>query len=456
MKKFLTAVILSASFIFFGCQEIENVAVDNIYTDTAMPVQSSSETTTEISAPYIPASETAELLSYQNLNFDIDEDFLYWCEYSFNNGMTEQLYNALQNNQYSYDLWYSLTGNTLNALYDLYYETYKSDDNVIYLGNNGSDSFSLGFTGDISLADNYVVMQYCLQQQNGIYDCLSPDLIDIMKSQDIMLVNNEFPYSDRGSPMVGKQWTFCAKPERVQILNELGVDIVSLANNHCYDYGEDAFNDTIDTLNNAGIPFVGAGKNIDEAKKPVYYIVNGFKIAYVSATKAEKYILTPEASENSGGVLRTYDPTVFNEVIADAKSKSDYVIAYVHWGTEMSNYFEQSEHDMGCSYIDNGADLIIGAHPHRLQGIEFYNGKPIVYSLGNFWFDDYDVDTGILEVKLDNSLTPELYFRPCIQKNCTTTLVENTDDGNRIIDFMKNISNNIDIDYSGRIYDCNE
>lgn len=87
------------------------------------------------------------------------------------------------------------------------------------------------------------------------------------------MLNNEFSISDRGSAIPGKMYTFRAKPERVKILNELGADIVSLANNHVYDFGHEAFEDTIDIIRNAGITTVGGGRNSNEAEKVVYYVV---------------------------------------------------------------------------------------------------------------------------------------------------------------------------------------
>ena len=102
------------------------------------------------------------------------------------------------------------------------------------------------------------------------------------------MINNEFPYSSRGIPTEGKQFTFRARPESASILEEMGVDIVSLANNHAYDYGEDAFLDTLDTLAGIGMPYVGAGRNLEEASKPVYFIAGDIKIAIVSATQIER------------------------------------------------------------------------------------------------------------------------------------------------------------------------
>ena len=101
-----------------------------------------------------------------------------------------------------------------------------------------SYSFVLSFAGDINFDENWSTMKYYNTVENGIYDCISPELLQIMKDADIMCLNNEFTYSTGGKPLDNKLYTFRAHPSRVNILREMGVDIVGLANNHAYDYGE--------------------------------------------------------------------------------------------------------------------------------------------------------------------------------------------------------------------------
>ena len=316
-------------------------------------------------------------------------------------------------------------------------------------------SVTLGFAGDICFADPEQVMVRYREKGNDISKCIDPEYIKIMNSMDIMWINNEFCYSDRGTPMPGKAWTFRSDPKNVSILKDLGVDIVGLANNHCFDYGEDAFFDTLTTLKNAGIPYIGAGKNIKEASSPVYLEAGGIKIAYVAATRAEKYILTPEAGENSPGVLRCYDTKRFVEEIKEARANADYVIALPHWGTERSTVLEKAQTSSGREYIDAGADVVIGAHSHCLQGVEFYKGKPIAYSLGNFWFDDSTEDTMVLEVDITGTkgspLNTTLTIHPGTQKDLTTTMAGSDKERTRILSYMESISNNIKIDSTGRV-----
>ena len=251
--------------------------------------------------------------------------------------------------------------------------------------------------------------------------------------------------------MAGKAYTFRAAPENTALYRTLGVDIVSLANNHAYDFGKDAFLDTLDTLKKYNVASIGAGRNLEEAMTPVYYLVDGRKIAFVAATRAEKNILTPAATQTESGVLRCYDPTLFLETIKEAKANSDYVIACIHWGTERSHGLEDVQQETAYQYIDAGADLIIGGHAHRLQGIEYYKGKPIFYNLGNFWFDHYDIETGLVKMELYADGTSQFTFLPAWQKNCVTTYELGTKKGNTILEHVESYSINVDIDENGVI-----
>jgi poly-gamma-glutamate synthesis protein (capsule biosynthesis protein) len=231
----------------------------------------------------------------------------------------------------------------------------------------------------------------------------------------------------------------------------MGVDIVSIANNHVYDYGDDAFLDMLSHLKEYDMPYVGGGINRDEATKPYYFIANGYKIAFIGATRAEKYILTPEATENSSGVFRAYDPTLLLETISEVKKTSDFVIVLIHWGREDSHKLEDVQVETGKKYIDAGADLLIGTHAHVLQGMEFYNNKLIAHNLGDFIFNRETKDTGILSVTINNDGNMSYEFVPCYQNKFKTTLL-NGSDKLRVINNMRSYSINTIFDDSGRFY----
>lgn len=301
---------------------------------------------------------------------------------------------------------------------------------------------TLAFGGDICFHDDFSNMNAYRSRTNGIFDCISSDLMNEMQQSDILMLNNEFPYSNRGTPTPEKTYTFRSKPENVSILHDMGADIVSLANNHAYDYGPDALCDSIDILNEAGIPFVGAGKNLDEAKKPVYFTINNQVLAYVSATQIERLANpdTKEATATTPGVLRTLDPTCFLEVIKEAEANSDFVIVFVHWGSENTDVVEASQRELATKYVEAGADLIIGGHTHCLQGMEYINHVPVIYSLGNFWFNSKTMDTCLVKVTLNSKSKIEQFkILPCIQENCSTRLADPMEQA-RILTYMQSIS----------------
>ncbi len=328
------------------------------------------------------------------------------------------------------------------------------DENKIYSMKAASpDETVLVFVGDICFHDGYSNMGALRDRGGAISTCVLPEVLAGLQAADIFMANNEFPYSDRGTPTADKQYAFRSKPSNVNLLHDMGVDIVSLANNHAYDHGPDALTDTVNILTEAKVPFVGAGKNIDEAVKPAYIKINGMTIAYTGATQIERTANpdTKEATADSPGVLRTLDPTRYLKVIEEADANSDFTIAYVHWGSENTDLVEASQRDLAKKYVAAGADLIIGDHSHCLQGLDYVEGVPVIYSLGNFWFNSKTVDTGYLRVILDKEhAIKSVQFVPCVQENCKTRLAED-DKKKAILDYMQGISNYASIDEDGFI-----
>lgn len=314
--------------------------------------------------------------------------------------------------------------------------------------------FTICFAGDINLDENWCTTLFLNQQENGIHDCISEELIEHMQQADIMCLNNEFTYSTGGSSLPGKLYTFRANPERVTILQELGVNLVKLANNHVYDYGKQALLDTFDTLEEAGISYMGAGRNLEEAMEPVYMELDGRTVAFVAASRAEKNKMTPQATENEPGILRCYDTTLFLETIAEAKEHADFVLAYVHWGTEYSYELEEVQLTTGKEYLDAGADVVIGAHSHCLQGMEYYEGKPIIYSLGNYWFNEKTLDTMLLDLHFygnDEESHLEVQVIPAVQSGYRTQIVTEAEEQEHIYSFLEDISVNVEIDEEGKV-----
>lgn len=316
----------------------------------------------------------------------------------------------------------------------------------------GEYDFTVCFAGDISLAEGAVTTERMDSSGQGIYDCISPELMEHMTGADIFCLNNEFTYSLRGEPLSGKAYTFRAQPQRAEVLLQMGVDVVSLANNHVYDFGRDAITDTFDTLQAYDISYFGAGANLEEAMQPIYMTVDDKVIAFVGASRAEKNKMTPQATENKPGILRCYDPELFMQVIKEADANADFVLAYVHWGTEYSHELEEVQLTTGKEYLDAGADVIIGAHSHCLQGMEYYGDKPIIYSLGNFWFNSRTLDTMLLQLHFwgnDEERQLEVNVIPAIQQDAQTRAVTDEKERERIFDFLEEISVNVEIDAQG-------
>ena len=348
------------------------------------------------------------------------------------------------------------------------------DVNKIYSKQTANpDEVVMRFVGDVCFFDGFSLMGAFRDRGSNIANCIDANLLTLMRDADIFMLNNEFCYSERGTPIEGKKYAFRSKPSNVTILADMGVDIVSLANNHAYDWGPDALSDTVDVLNNAKVPFVGAGKDIYEAMRPAYFKANGKTISFVSATQIERLGNpdTKEATENSPGVLRTLDPEKACRVIQNAKENSDFCVMYVHWGSENTDLVEASQRELAKKYVESGVDLIIGDHSHCLQGVDYIDDVPVFYSLGNYWFNSKTVDTGIAEIVLatnkddnsqndssqgETSLQDEaddsVYiksakFIPAIQRNFSTSIVDGSEK-ERILSYLQGISNYAEIDLS--------
>ncbi len=319
-------------------------------------------------------------------------------------------------------------------------ETFEEDTKDI------SEETVMVFAGDVYLSD-YVLNKYNKKDIDGI---LSKDLQAEFQNSDIAMVNEEFPFSKRGTAMKDKQYTFRIDPKWVQILSDMNVDIVTLANNHSLDFGEKALLDTFDTLNAAGISYVGAGHTIDEAKETKYFETNGKTIAILGASRV---IPVPEwnAGTNKAGLFTTYDPAALVTEIKTAEDQSDFVVVYVHWGIERDTKPKDYQRNLAKQYIDAGADLVIGSHPHVLQGIEYYKDVPIVYSLGNFMFYNSIEQTALLKAVVNENNELKLQLIPCKASDARTFIVDNTKAKEKFYDYITKISYDISFDENGFI-----
>jgi poly-gamma-glutamate synthesis protein (capsule biosynthesis protein) len=388
--------------------------------------------------------------------YPVDESFLLWVAANYGESVIERLAANVQSEQADNSVWYDLTGSTIHVLWllycrDLNYSSYLFS-NVTWVDCADETDITMDFIGDINFSEDWYTTTALDERGGELESCISPEILEELNSADITVANNEFSFSTRGTAVAGKKYLFRANPERVSYYGSMGVDIVTMANNHTWDYGEEAFLDTIDTLNNAGISHVGAGANLEEAKTIRYLVANGRKIAIVSATQIEKFhTYTQEAGENSPGVLKTLDPEIFLEVIREAKENSDYVIACVHWGTEGNLYPDADEQTLAEQYVEAGADIVIGGHAHRLQGISYIDEAPVIYSMGNFWFSTGDLYTTILQVTINRFGELSVRFLPCEQKDLTVSLLTN-EEADDFYEYLADLSYGIGIDENGIVW----
>lgn len=301
------------------------------------------------------------------------------------------------------------------------------------------------FSGDILLS-SYVLNNY---DNNGMSGMISEELSAEMQKADITMANQEFPFSARGTQAQDKQFTFRVDPSYVKILQGMGIDIVTLANNHALDYGTEALSDTFQTLDGAGIAYVGAGDSKERAARAYVTEMGGRIFGFLAASR-----VIPEVGWNidnrQPGLLCTYDSAALCQAIRKAKETCDYVAVYVHWGIERENTPQDYQRQLGKAYIDAGADIVIGSHPHVLQGIEYYNGKPIVYSLGNYIFNREIGSTLLLKAIVSPENETTLQLIPAYAAGAKTQKMDEIK-GAELYKFMEEISYGISVKEDGTV-----
>ncbi len=243
-------------------------------------------------------------------------------------------------------------------------------------------SITISAAGDCTLGtDEYFNQSTSL---NAYYDSNGPEYFfrnvkSIFEADDLTIVNMEGTLTEETARQ-DKTYAFKGPAEYTQILTDGAVEAANLANNHSHDYGDQSYTDTIEALDAAGITNFGY-------ERTAVMDVNGVKVGLVG---------TYELAEGMG-----CEDEMISNIKAVEEQGAQIVIVSFHWGIEKENYPTENQVNLAHSAIDNGADLVLGHHPHVLEGIEVYNGKNIVYSLGNFCFggnsNPSDKDTMIFQ-----------------------------------------------------------
>lgn len=243
-----------------------------------------------------------------------------------------------------------------------------------------NDSVSIVFVGDIMLADTPgQVIRHGgdpFRQVDGL-----------LSSADIRIGNLECTVATGGRPEAGKVFTLRAHPRVLRVLGR-HFDGLSLANNHSGDFGPAAFAEMIGHLERADIGFFGGGRTLADAHRPLIVERHGIRIAFLGYNEFMPRRF--EADEDKAGVAWSEDAQVrFDIANARQREGADVVIPVMHWGWENEAVANDRQRALARLMIDAGADAIVGGHPHVVQDIEIYRGKPVFYSLGNFVFDGF-------------------------------------------------------------------
>lgn len=221
--------------------------------------------------------------------------------------------------------------------------------------------------------------------RNG-YDFAFDATRDILSAADLAVGNLEAPLTDSEDEYIDKRFRFKVPPRAVDALKRAGFDVLTLANNHMVDFGHQGVIDTVSCLREAGMQCSGAGADIDQARQAAMVDVDGTTVAllaYSNTFPKEFY-----ATRTRPGTAPGY-PGYFIPDIKKTRKQADVVVVSFHWGGEALGKPKDYQQALARQAIDAGAQVVLGHHPHVLQGVEFYGGGVIYYSLGNFAFGSY-------------------------------------------------------------------
>ena len=236
--------------------------------------------------------------------------------------------------------------------------------------------------GDIAIVGNAEF------ELRGRYDEAFAQVKPLLADRDVAICNLEAPLTRRGQAMEGKEFTFRARPESLAAIKDAGFNVFGLANNHLMDFGPLGLKDTLANLEAAGVYKAGAGAKLHEARQPALVPLpeknSAVAVLSYSMTFPEEFFATRFKPGTAPGNIEY----VIRDVAA-AKKDAPIVVVSNHWSAELLPTPKDYQIETARLAIDRGARLVIGHHPHVLQGVEFYQGGVIFYSLGNFVFGSY-------------------------------------------------------------------
>lgn len=218
-------------------------------------------------------------------------------------------------------------------------------------------------------------------------DPLAP-FAPLLADADYRIGNLECPVATVGQPLDSKIYNFRADPRVIKVLKGR-FDALAVSNNHSGDYGQAAFLETLAHLEQAGIASFGGGRNLTEAHRPLWIEKHGLRIAVLGYNEFKPRSF--EAGPHWPGIAWSEDSQVLADIRAARAAGADVVIPFMHWGWEREPEPTERQRQLARLMIDAGAAAVVGGHPHVTQGTESYRGRPIVYSLGNFVFDGFEL-----------------------------------------------------------------
>lgn len=310
------------------------------------------------------------------------------------------------------------------------------------------EQVSLSFVGDM-LPGEYISS---IMAAKG-YDYPYQQVQLYLSEPDIMAGNLELPVTTGGTPIENTPYVYKGSPDALPAMRDAGFDVMSLANNHALDQGLEGMRDTMKHLQEAGIGYMGVGENDTEAFAPLLMEAKGLKIAYIGVSEVIPFA-SLKADSNVPGIAETYDTTRTVAAIRKAEEEADIVVVMVHWGEDGKDIAEELQRDYARQYIDAGADLVIGSHPHVLQGFETYKGKWIAYSLGNFVYASNPSgllgETGVLDAVCDKEGECQLKFNPMHVIDSQPIPLEG-ESAQKVLDRLTSVSFGVKLDSEGAI-----
>lgn len=428
----------------------------------------------------VPKTADDVLDKLQNVNSSrvIDLVLIEYCGEKLGEDIYSRIYYYLENNEYTDDMWKQVCGTSLYALFDL---ANGNANDYNYIVSETGKNASVVFAGEVSLDTNWnwsPVNVYRKDLDNLVTSVFSPELAEQMIGADLFCINLESPITSSNKKLAGQTYHLRSNVDNVGILGLIGADMVNLANDRIYDYSSEGLDETISLLDKSGIAYIGAGSALEDAKTPRYLIAGGRKIAFVSALKSANKTTAPEAANTSSGILYSTNSPYFTEAITEARENADYVVVYTDWGMGNNTVADDAQVALAHSFIDSGADIVIGCRSTVMQNIEYYQGKPIFYGIGNFWYETDPHETLLIKLEFTSDLIeeeteasendaenmpalytysdePTVYCMPCVQDNASVRLSLGTDEGKNIYSKLLGISNGVTISDSGIVTPAN-